>query len=97
MPGDKDYRQMNILLHEVALKIEAAMSGQTNIKDYATGNIRQLALEKLTPRAERLNAQTHGHQQTFDGRTQRRVVIDNEDHLINFRHNQLSWLAGRVN
>src|SRR6185295_17403812 len=84
MPGYEDYWQVNFLLGEFALEIEAAMSGQADIKDYAAGNIGQLTLEKLTSRAERLDGEAHSHKQLLDGGTQSRVVVDHKDYLIHF-------------
>jgi hypothetical protein len=84
MAGYEDYWQVNFLLGEFALEIEAAMSRQTDIEDYAAGNIGQLTLEKLTSRAERLDAEAHSLKQALDGRTHRRVVVDHKDYLIYF-------------
>jgi hypothetical protein len=64
---------------KVDLKIEAAQSGQPDVKNQAAGDIRKLALQKFGSRTEHFDPQAHRPEKIPERLPHRFVIIDNVD------------------
>jgi hypothetical protein len=84
--SDENDRNVNIGLCQLALEIEPTLSRQPDIEDQAARNIRQLPLQNFLRRAEKLNLQTYGADQTVKRIADRGVVIYNEHDTRRLAH-----------
>jgi hypothetical protein len=70
---------LTIRLGKFALDVEATQPGQPDIEDETGRNIRELALQELRRRPEKLGAQAHRAKKPSERLADRRVVLDVED------------------
>src|SRR6266404_1891028 len=97
MTSNKDDRNPDSGLRQVALKVQTVNSWKSHVQNQATWPVRPLATQKLLRRPEGLGAQAHRLQQALDGGTHQVVVI-NDKHRGDGcgRHSWTSTLVGKV-
>ena len=67
--GDEDDRNLPFRRRELALKIKAALTGQSDVENQAGGAIRRIGFEKVGNRRKELSVDTDRPQQASNGRT----------------------------
>src|SRR6266478_3729843 len=97
MTSNKDDRNPDSGLRQVALKVQTVNSWKSHVQNQATWRVRPLATQELLRRPEGLGAQAHRLKQALDGGTHQVVVI-NDKHRGDGcgRHSWTSTLVGKV-
>ena len=97
MTSNKDDRNPDSRLRQLALKVQTVNSWKSHVQNQATWPVRPLAKQELLRRPEGLGSQAHRLQQALDGGTHQVVVI-NDKHRGDGcgRHSWTSTLVGKV-
>jgi hypothetical protein len=96
MAGDKDDRDVDVGLGQVALKLEPAHIRQPHVEHQACRRLRTLAPEKLVRRSERLHPQAYGGNELSNGDTDRLIVVNHKYNRIGIRGHAVPRQAGSV-
>jgi hypothetical protein len=79
MSSHEDNWNLNVLLDQFGLKVEPAQSGQPDVKDQATRDIRKSALQHFGRRSKHLDLQAYRLKQIGQRPAHRDIVVDNND------------------
>ena len=97
MPGDEDDWNPDTRVGQLVLKVQAIGSRKSYIENQATRPVRWLALQELLWRREGFGMQADRFQHAMNGRTHRRIVINDEHRgCVCGRHAYASMMVGRV-
>src|SRR3984885_15894092 len=77
--GDENDRKLPVGYRELALKIEAALAGQTHVENQAGGAIGRIRFEKVGNGRKELTFDTDRPQQASNRRTKVGIVVHNQD------------------
>ena len=86
MSGDEHDRDRRIRVGKLALKINAAQSGQPHVEDKAARYVGALGFEEFLRRLERLRSEAYRAEKPREGFTHRRIIVDDEDDRVIAAH-----------
>src|SRR5262249_30430609 len=87
----ENHRQPDIHADQFSLKIQPALSWQTNVQHETAGNFLPPESQELLTGRESLDVQPDRPDETLQCRPDRQVIIDDKDSGIKVVHWQLRW------